>query len=368
MKEIVFYFTRLGLTGFGGPLALIAQMQKELVEERKWMAADDFRQALGLIKSMPGPAASQVAVFLGRQRYGFCGGFAAGVCLILPAFFLIILLAEFYDRLIQILWIQSALLGMQIAACALILLAMRTLSLSYLKLKIFWVMGAFAFILLHWFRISEPLVIIGLGAIYALSIHLKSKTAKMGFFLFSLPLVTAVSNLESRSVLQELFWVCLKAGALVFGTGLAIIPFLEGDFVDRLNWLTHSQFLDAVALGQLTPGPVIITVTFIGYKLAGWSGAIVATVAVFGPAFFHMLTWFPKLVSWMKRQTWISNFTLAVTAAVVASILHAEISIVRDYNWVKLAAVLIGAWVSLRFKMPSWATILGGAVLGSLFL
>ncbi|PIS11566.1 MAG: hypothetical protein COT73_03290 [Bdellovibrio sp. CG10_big_fil_rev_8_21_14_0_10_47_8] len=352
MKEVFLYFLRLGFVGVGGPLALVAQMQQELVVDRKWMREDEFRSTFGLIKAMPGPVAFQTAVFLAHHRRGFWGALVAGLCIIAPSFVFMVLLAMFYTQYTDIPWVHSLMKGMQIGALALILGALKTLAQGFLRHWLFWLLMGAGIILCLFTSVPEPALII-LFAVLSLSLFYVRQTR-----LHSLD-----------PVLMTLFLVCIKAGAFVFGTGLAIVPFLENDFVNRLQWLSHPQFMDALAFGQLTPGPVVITVTFIGYKIAGFLGAVIATGAIFLPAFFHMVTWFPRMVGWLLRQSWIMAFSMGVTAAVCATILVSVVRISQDWTWASISDVLILFLASFKVKIPSWLLIflagLGGVILGA---
>lgn len=338
MTEISLYFLRLGCIGFGGPLALVAMMQRELVQQKQWMTEDEFRQIFALIKAMPGPVAFQVAVFLGHHRGRLPGGFLAGLGLVLPAFVLMILLGIFYQTFVEVPWIHALMKGMQIGAFALIVMALKSLAQSFIKKSLFWLLLVSGVVLTYFTSVPEPLLILMFGLVAIAARRLPSKSVK--------------------SVELTLLLVSLKAGAFVFGTGLAIVPFLEADFVSRLGWLTREQFMDALAFGQLTPGPVVITVTFIGYKVAGFKGALLATAGVFLPAFLHMVTWFPRLAGWLKKQTWIGAFTLGVTAAVCSAILLALVPLSKgwaQFEFMGLAALL----VAMNYlKIPTWAVIL----------
>lgn len=340
--QVARYFFRLGLTGFGGPIALVTEMQQDLVHRHQWMAPHEFQRALPFLKSMPGPLAFQTAVFLGRHRAGRWGGFLAGLMLVLPAFVLMLLLAMGSARAHEWPWLQQLLRGCQVAALGLILGGLPSLAQGLWKRLPFWLWGFVAAVGSFHFPGTEPLWILGAGTLSALSGVLRLNAAE-------------------PATLISLVAVCLKAGALVFGTGLAIVPLLEADVVTRTGWLTHDQFLQALSFGQLTPGPVLITVTYVGWVVAGGRGAVLSTAAVFLPALVHMLTWFPGAVGWMARQTWIERFTLGAIAAVTGVILVAVIHLgdglsLSPFEFVFLAGA---AALVLARKLPSWAVILG---------
>lgn len=362
-SEIFKYFLKLGATGFGGPLALISIMQKELVEDRKWMSREDFASALSLIKAMPGALAFQTAVFLGRHRGGRWGGTAAGVALLLPSFVLMVLLGEFYFLAESILSIRIFFNGMQAAAVVLMIQALKNLSNPYLKIRIFWIYFVAGALVFFFGWIPEPLLILGAGAVGFLWGQ-RRKFFALSFF--PTELFPATEFVFSK--MGALAWVCFKAGAVVFGSGLAIVPLLAKDFVDRLHWLSMPEFLDALALGQVTPGPVLLTVTFIGFKVAGLMGATLATIAVFLPGFFHMQTWFPPMVNVLRRQRWINDFLIPALGVICGVLLITIFRITEGWgrSWGMMLIVLFCAVISVRFKIPSWALIFTGGLLAIL--
>ena len=380
MTEIFFYFLQLGSTGFGGPLALIAAMQKELIEKRRWMEPDDFNRAFALIKAMPGPIAFQVAVFLGHHRKGFWGGLIAGVMLIFPAFVAMILLAIFNETIETSAALHIALSGMQAAALGLILASLKGLFWNYRTSKLYWMIavgGIFATWKLPAFEpilillggavavyatarpISKtPLSLFGFGLPHRSSIH----QAAMTFTIFGEPTSLAIVSSSSWwAAFGALTWNCFKAGAFVFGSGLAIVPMMETDFVTNLHWLTHAEFMNALAFGQITPGPVTVTATFIGFRVMGLIGAIAATVAIFGASFIHMSTWFPVTLERLSRQKWLSNFLLGAIAVVVASVATSvvRLALAGHFEIIHYVASLVTFFGVLKFHRPAWLLIPG---------
>jgi chromate transporter len=349
--EITLFFFRLGMTGFGGPLALIAEMQKELVERRGWMSMDEFRQAFAVIKSMPGPVAYQTATFFGYKRAGFWGGLIAGTVLLVPATLLMIFLAMAYEAFQKSPDLVSLLAGFQMGALVLIALALQSLTRGYLKSSRFWWLAIVSGLCLVFHIVSEPIAIL-LAAGWSLFLDFYPRSRRPMEAAFSLGL---------------LVWICLKAGAVVFGTGLAIVPLLENDFVRDTGWITHQQFMDALAFGQLTPGPVSVTVTFVGYKLDGLRGALAATVAIFFPAGFHQLTWFPRFVVWLSRQKWIESFVLGATAAITAGIVVSILNLAKGVSAPQMVIFVVFLLASLRWKIPSWGVVLMSGCLGWIF-
>ena len=311
-RKLLKYFLKLGATGFGGPLALIQQMRNDLVQSEALIDANEFDQAFTLIKAMPGPVAFQMAVHCGYRLHGFWGAFIAGFGLICPAFLMMTLIGVFYSQIILLSQIKFFLTGMQYAVAAVILMGLRNFIINYKKNILFWIIVGAAAYLFMFKIIPESLLIVGFGIIMVLVYFLKNKKLSN-----SLSVALPFYFLLLDDKILKIFKTCFIAGALVFGTGLAIFPFLQSEFVDHLMWLPLTVFNDGVTFGQMTPGPVTISTAFYGYQMSGYLGALAATLGLVLPPFFHMTTWFPRAMNWMSAQKWISNFILGSTAAVV---------------------------------------------------
>lgn len=311
-QKLLKYFLKLGATGFGGPLALIQQMRSDLVESERLIDFKEFDQAFTLIKAMPGPVAFQVAVYCGHRLLGFRGALIAAFGLIFPAFLMMILIGIFYSKISVYPQIKFYLAGMQYAVAAIILLGLKNFIVSYKNNILFWLITIASAHLYVNKIIPESILIIGFGVfVVALkSINLKHKTQ-----LLSATGISFLYFFDEKII--KIFKTCFMAGALVFGTGLALFPFLQSEFVEHLSWLPLAVFNDGVTFGQMTPGPVTISTTFFGYQMAGLQGALAATLGLLIPPFFHMTTWFPRATDWMSKQKWISFFILGSTAAVV---------------------------------------------------
>lgn len=366
--EIISYFFRLGCVGFGGPLALIAQMQRDLVEKRGWISEGEFRQAFAMIKAMPGPVAIQAGIYLGRRRGGFWGGLLGGIALILPAFFLMIFLAATYNIYVEWPMMVRFLEGIQMAALALIFYSLKSLTMTYWKTSRFWILLLLGGVLTVFAAIPEVFLIFLLGCWSVILERNGKNGAGGGFgartttFSFAIPVVLWSAwefSQDQVSVLSDLWWVSLKAGALMFGTGLAIIPSLQADFVTTFKWVNIDEFRDALAFGQITPGPVVITVTFLGFKVAGLTGAIVASIGVFAPSFFHQLTWFPKAMDRMSKFNWISSFILGAIAAVTAGILYVIAIATKDINAFQGLVFFLSLLLLFRTRVHPVALIFG---------
>lgn len=365
--EVFFYFLKLGCLGFGGPMALTAQMQRETVD-RGWITLPEFRRAFALIKAMPGTLAVQMAIFIGRHHGGWWCGLLAGLGLILPATFLMILIAIFYETFESSPLAVAALVGVQMAALALIFHALKPMTSVYWKRSRFWVLCGIGFLLFITLPIPEPALIFlfGLYSVYRDG-HFettKPNSGSLSSFLIFPGISTGLSLPSAPDILGSLFWSCFKAGAFVFGTGFAIVPVLQRDFVDRLGWISVDQFKDALAFGQMTPGPVVVTVTFIGYKVAGLAGAFAATGGVFLPSFFHQLTWFPSMMQKLSRQAWLPSFVLGAVAAVAAGILWVVADMLRGITAFQAVVFFLSLVVVEKTKVPAWF-LLGCAGLAS---
>lgn len=354
--EVFVGFLKLGFTGFGGPLALVAQMQRDFVDEKRWVDPEEFQTAFALIKSMPGAVAFNSAVYVGGKRAGFLGGVAAGFALIAPSFVFITAFASFYPVLSQSSAFDRIFDGMQAGALALILAALKPLTGRYFSSATFWALAAAAAGIFFADLIPEPVLIVGGGILVVLVKRHRASSA---------PASPAIGD---PLILAGLFWICFKAGAFVFGSGLAIAPMLEKDFVQRLAWVTRDEFMDALAIGQVTPGPVLLTTTFLGHKVAGLPGAFTATIGVFLAGFIHMSTWFPRAVKSLARKKWIDDFTLGALAMVTGTIVTTVVILGKDWAgkpaiYLILAGVFVAA---MRTKLPSWLLIILGGLAGLL--
>lgn len=376
LKETFFYFLRLGFFGFGGPLALVAAMQRDLINKRRWMNPDEFVRTFALIKAMPGPVAFQTAVYLGNHRAGWLGGTAAALALNGPPFVMMVLFGIFYQQWREFEISQIFLLGMQAAALGVILASLKGLAEGFWRRSVFWIIAIVVAIMTAYSPAAEPVLIVGSGLLVVVAKNLQEggrlpswlNRMKFSFapLLLSVPLIPALPAAFSR--LPLVFWYCFKAGAFVFGSGLAIVPIMEHDFVTHQGWLTQQEFMDALAFGQITPGPVMITATFIGYKSAGFMGAVAATVAVFLAPFIHMTTWFPRFVGRLARQNWITPFLTGAISAVVGAIVATvfQLGMVLDEKPLTLPLLFGTLLVALWGRLPVWVIIpLGGVVMAA---
>lgn len=331
------YSLWLGLTGFGGPLAILARLQKDVVEREKWVAASKFQAAISVIKTLPGPVGAQAVIFVGREKAGTVGGFLAGIGFILPSFLMMLLIAYFYADFREIEALHPILRGLQAAAFLVIALSLYDLTKVFHGRSRFWGWFLFSLLLLIVVRVAEPIVILGVALLSTLFGVVGKRT------LVSVPL--------------ELFLVAFVSAGLAFGTGLSILPLLEHSFVGKYQWLTHEQFLDAIAFGQLTPGPILISLTFMGFLVAGFAGAIAATVGGFFLSFVNMLTWFPELMTWLSRQRWMKDFLVGSIAAIAAGIVIILWNMGSNFTGVELVVPILIFTVTFR-RLPVWGFML----------
>jgi len=373
LRETFLYFIRLGFLGFGGPLALVASMQRDLIEKRRWMTPEEFVRSFALIKAMPGPVAFQTAVFLGRLRAGWPGAAAAALALNGPSFAMMILFGIFYEQWKDVEISRLFLIGMQASALGVICASLKGMAESYWRRPMFWFLAAVVAVLTAYSPALEPLLILASGFVAVLA---AKKFKRITFSIaplwlaaqVTLPSEAALFSLAAAPQLLLLAWYCFKAGAFVFGSGLAIVPMMVHDFVTHLGWLTREEFMDALAFGQITPGPVVITATFIGYRSFGFIGALVATFAVFLAPFIHMTTWFPRMVNRLARLHWIAPFLVGAIAAVVGAIAATvlQLSLVLEEKGLSVP-ILIGAFaLSVWTRLPVWIVIPASGVLMAL--
>jgi len=369
LLDVAGLFLKLGTISFGGPAAHVALMEQEIVRKRGWLDCDHFLDLLAATNLVPGPNATEMAIHIGYVRAGWPGLVAAGSAFILPAFLISLALSWIYVRFGALPEGQALFYGINPVVMAIILVATFRLGKTALKGKVQVLLGVLAFgaALLG---VNEVLILLGSGVLgiflYALPGWLK-KRPSMAMVLPLIPLIYTIPKswawLDNQMVLLGLFF--LKVGSLLFGSGMVLFAFIQRDVVSRYGWLTQQQLIDAIAVGQMTPGPVLSSATFIGYLVSGWPGALVATVAVFLPSFIIvslMGPFIPRL-----RQSRIAQaFLKGVNAAVVALILTVSLVLFRSAIidvWTVIILV-VGLFILLRTKVDSFWLVLGGAAVG----
>jgi len=364
--RFVGYFLWLGTAGFGGPIALAGHMQRDLVENRRWITKRDYVEGLALAQLAPGPLAAQLAIYLGYVRYGLLGATAVAIAFVLPSFLMVLALSIAYVRYGGLRWMQAIFYGIGAAVIAIIARsAFKLTKLTLGKDKLLW--GVFFILAMCTAWTSREIVWLFLVAgfvvlcVKAMPNTAFFKKAGRAAFWFGIPSVPAGEGL------LKIFLYFAKAGMLVFGSGLAVVPFLYGGVVQEHHWLTDQQFLDAVAVAMITPGPVVITVAFIGYLVGGFSGASVAALGMFVPVYLIVVLLAPSYKRWAKNPQ-INAFVQGVTAAATGAIAGAVIVLARRSIFdipTSLIAVITLA-VLFRWKIPEPLLIGSAAVAGLL--
>lgn len=362
--ELALLFVRLGTTAFGGPAAHIAMMEDEVVRRRRWMTHQEFLDLLGATNLIPGPNSTEMAIHIGHRRRGWTGLFVAGVSFIVPAVLIVTALAWAYVRYGSLPRVTGILYGIKPVIIAIVIQALWSLGKTSLKTKFLAVVGAAA-VILTFLGTHELLVLLGAGVIvvtWRFAINGRGPTA----LLSASPLLTLLSvGATTTFSLWWLFLFFLKVGAVLYGSGYVLLAFIRADLVERWQWLTESQLLDAIVVGQVTPGPVFTTATFVGYVLAGPKGAVVATVGIFLPAFFFVAVSGP-LIPRIRRSPTAGAFLDGVNAGALALMVVVTFQLGRaalvDLPTIVLA--LLSAVVLFRFRVNSVWLIMGGAVAG----
>ncbi|OAI77510.1 chromate transporter [Ralstonia solanacearum] len=370
MWQLVLYFTRLGSLGFGGPVALAGYMRRDLVEARRWISEAEYKEGLALAQLAPGPLAAQLAIYLGYVHYRILGATLVGIAFVLPSFWMVVALGWAYVRFGGLAWMQSVFYGVGAAVIGIIAIsAYKLTAKSVGKDKLLWVV----YLVLAAVTVvteSEVAWLFLAGGVLVWLWRAPPKWLRQG----GLNAVAAAPIPAASGILGTIDWPLLtqigvffaKAGAFVFGSGLAIVPFLYGGVVTEFHWLNDKQFVDAVAVAMITPGPVVITVGFIGYLVAGLPGACVAAVGTFLPCYLFTILPAPYFRKYGKLPA-ILAFVDGVTAAAVGAITGAVIVLARrsivDVPSVLLALASVA--LLLRFKkLPEPVIVAGAALIG----
>lgn len=373
LRELAHLFLTLGLTAFGGPAAHIAMMEDEVVRRRRWMSRDEFLDYVGATNLIPGPNSTELAIHIGYLRGGWPGLIVAGVCFILPAALIVGGLAWGYVRFGSLPEVASILYGVKPVVIAII--AQALWSLGHAAVKTVWLalVGVVAIAAVA-SGINELAVLLAAGLLMLLPPTAGASRPSAPAVVMLLPLQGASTAGATLGVmaaaaapfgLLPLFLLFLKIGSVLFGSGYVLLAFLQADLVDRLGWLTQQQLLDAVAVGQVTPGPLFTTATFIGYLLGGAAGATVATVAIFLPAFIFVAL-SGALVPRIRRSPRAGRFLDGVNVASLAlmAIVGARLATVALHDGLTIALAALAAVLLLRYRVNSAWLVLGGAVVG----
>jgi len=356
------YFLWLGTVGFGGPIALAGHMQQDLVDRHGWISREDYVEGLALAQLAPGPLAAQLAIYLGYVRAGVLGATAVGLAFVLPSFLMVLALSAAYVRFGGLAWMQGMFYGIGAAVMGIIARsAFKLTKLTLGKDRLLW--GIFSVLALATAWTSREIIwLFLLGGVVAVLVKGLPARARAGS---AAGLFVAVASLSATGQLREIFFYFAKAGMFVFGSGLAVVPFLYGGVVQGHHWLTDKQFVDAVAVAMITPGPVVITVAFIGYLVAGVAGASAAALGIFLPVYVVVIALAPSYKRWAKNPQ-LNAFVRGVTAAATGAIAGSVIVLARRsiYDLPTAIIGIVSLAVLFRWKVPEPIIIAAAAMVG----
>ena len=361
LGKFVGYFLWLGAVGFGGPIALAGHMQQDLVDKRRWVSSEDYVEGLALAQLAPGPLAAQLAIYLGYVRAGVLGATLVGIAFVLPSFLMVLALSWAYVRFGGLPWMQGMFYG--IGAAVIAIIARSTVKLTKLTLKkdsLLW--AIFGVLAISTAVTSREIIwLVVLGGVVALA----AKAMPRKIIVGNAGTFAMTAALSGGGSLAGIFLYFAKAGMFVFGSGLAILPFLYGGVVEGHHWLNDRQFLDAVAVAMITPGPVVITVAFIGFLVAGVAGATAAALGVFLPVYVVVVALAPSYKKWAKNPQ-LNAFVRGVTAAATGAIAGAVIVLARRsiYDVPTALIGIVSLAVLFRWKIPEPALIAVAAGVG----
>jgi chromate transporter len=378
--ELIKYFFYLGYAGFGGPVALVGYMHRDLVEKRGWISEDDYREGIALSQLSPGPMAAQLGIYLGYVHYGVLGATLTGLAFVIPSFFMVLILGIAYKAYGGLAWMQAVFYGVSAAVIGIIAMSIYKLTVKSIstleweavkKQRILWFLYVIGLVFTLLTQREDVLVFLAAGVIYmfikAPPAWIKNKKT-VGIFLF-FPIIFWTTDSKTLWNIAVFF---IKAGAFVFGSGLAIIPFLHGGVVQEFGWLTEKEFVDAVAVAMITPGPVVITVGFIGYLVGGISGACVAALATFLPCYLLTVLpapYFKKIAKNLSIKAFVDGITAAVVGALVGAVLiiayRTFVDINHNVDYIAIFLALISGVILWNFKkIQEPHIILMSAVIG----
>ena len=366
--ELVLYALKLGTTGFGGPVALIGYMYRDLVERRHWISEADYKEGLALAQLMPGPLAAQLAMYLGYVDFRKKGATLVGIAFVLPSFLMVVALGWLYVRFGGLNWMQAVFYG--VGASVIGIIAMSAYKLTAKNIgrdKLLWVIYAVSAAVTA-ITASETVWLILISGLLVWLVRAPRKPSNDGGVALSIAATALLAGGFDWPKLVEIGGFFAKAGAFVFGSGLAIVPFLYGGVVGEHHWLTEQQFVDAVAVAMITPGPVVITTGFIGYLIAGLPGSVVAAAGTFLPCYLFTVIPAPHFKKYGKRPAVVA-FVEGATAAAIGTITGAVIVLGRrsiiDLPTLALALATVVLLLKLK-KLPEPLIVAGAAVIGLL--
>jgi len=365
MRDLLLYFLRLGTFGFGGPIALAGYMQRDLVEERHWFSKQDYLEGLALSQLSPGPLAAQLAKYLGWVRAGIPGATLVAAAFIGPSFAMVLVVSWLYVHYGGLPFIQSLFYGIGAAVIAIIArsaykLARATVGKDPVLIALF----AISAVVTGWTEKEIVWIFFGCGFVALLAKAWRRPAATVSALLVPTWLISGIRGPGTRE-LWRIAWYFTEAGAFVFGSGLAIVPFLYGGVVQEYGWLNDKQFLDAVAVAMLTPGPIVITVAFIGYLVTGFPGAVAAAVGVFLPVYLFVVIPYPffdRISDNVKVKAFVGGVTAAASGTIAGACFVLARRAIVDVPTMLIALAVLG--ITWRFKVPEPLLIAAGAAAG----
>lgn len=372
LPQLTRYFLKLGTTGFGGPVALVGYMHRDLVEKHKWISEEEYKEGLALAQLAPGPLAAQLGIYIGFVHYGWLGATLAGLAFVIPSFIMVVIIGMAYKLFGGLPWMQAVFYGVGAAVIGIIAMSsskLTTKSVSKFEWKavkdrwLLWLFYIVAAIITIITQTEEILLFVGAGILYMIvkapPKWMKQNTAGV--------LLTGIGFWEFKSnTLVEIALFFTKAGAFVFGSGLAIVPFLHGGVVTEYHWLDEHQFIDAVAVAMITPGPVVITVGFIGYLVAGFPGASVAALATFLPCYLFTVIpapYFKRIAKNTSVKAFVDGITASVIGALVGAVVVIAMRSIIDIPTAVIAFITVLALIYIK-KLQEPYLILIAAILG----
>jgi chromate transporter len=375
LGPLVRYFLKLGTIGFGGPAALVGFMHRDLVVQRRWIDEGEYKLALGLAQIMPGPLAAQLAIALGYFQHGILGATAVGLAFILPSFLMVIAISAAYVALGGLWWMQALFYAIGATVIAIIAISAYKLTRSVNKRDpLLWGIFVVLMVVTAWAQAEPAEFFIAAGLLVLMTRAWPGPRRAVVMGLAGVLVGVAIWLIDKwftslgtggGDILLQILLFFTKAGAFVFGSGLAIVPFLQQGVVQQFGWLTENQFLDAVAVAMITPGPVVITVAFVGYLVAGLPGAIMASIGIFLPVYVFTVVpapWFKRHRDNPQLKAFVDGATAAATGAIAGAVLVLGQRAIFDWPTVAIALVSFG--VLWRFKLPEPIVVLTSGVVG----
>ena len=351
LAELARLFLTLGFSGFGGPLVHLAMMEEQVVNRRRWLHKDRFLEGWAICQMLPGPASTQLGIYIGYLRAGFLGAIVTAICFILPGFLIILTYSILYTHYGTFPAAQGIFYGVKPAVIAIIAFSVYRLGASTLVDPYLWGLGIAAFLLTAVWQMDIVLLLLLAGGI--------------GILVYAAPFRgLRLFALSPLAVYGPLSFIFLKAGAFVYGGGYVIIPFVQQEVVERLQWMRSEVFLDGISLGQITPGPIVNVSAFVGYEVAGVSGAVLAAFSVFLPAFLFIIGAAAGM-DWVRQSPQVQAFLRGINGAVVGAILGATVPLARGaivdlFSALVAIAVLALQW---RYRVATpWIVVAAGAV------